>query len=89
MEENYNTKAQTPVTGKGNVLKHFVFLLFIVSFLYISLLYSLFPAFLVFLLAKKDLLNQVCLRRIRKPVKLGCFNPCILYPRTTDSGTSI
>ena len=24
MEENYNTKAQTPVTGKGNVLKHFV-----------------------------------------------------------------
>ena len=25
MEENYNTKAQTPVTGKGNVLKHFVF----------------------------------------------------------------
>ena len=23
MEENYNTKAQTPVTGKGNVLKHF------------------------------------------------------------------
>ncbi|CAH3169393.1 unnamed protein product [Porites evermanni] len=27
MEENYNTKAQTPVTGKGNVLKHFVFCL--------------------------------------------------------------
>lgn len=25
MEENYNKKAQTPVTGQGNVLKHFVF----------------------------------------------------------------
>ena len=25
MEENYNTKAQTPVTGQGNVLKNFVF----------------------------------------------------------------
>ena len=31
MEEKYNTKAQTPVTGKGNVLKHFV--ICIVSFL--------------------------------------------------------
>ena len=24
MEENYSTKVQTSVTGKGNVLKHFV-----------------------------------------------------------------